>query len=119
MAVVLTYAASVPVVKIGRLAGQFAKPRSPTPRSATGPNCRPTAATRSTGWSSPPQARTPDPQRLVRACHYSAATLNLCRAFTPGGFADLRQVHAWNTDFVAVSRPASATRRWPGRSIAR
>ena len=50
-----------------------------------------------------PRARTPDPARLLRACHYSAATLNLCRAFTQGGYADLRQVHAWNTDFVAGS----------------
>ena len=53
--------------------------------------------------SSPPRRRTPDPQRLLRACHYSAATLNLCRAFTQGGYADLRQVHTWNTDFVAAS----------------
>ena len=103
MAVVLTYAASVPVVKIGRLAGQFAKPRSSAAETRNGvalPTYRGDAVN---GLEFTAQARTPDPQRMLRACHYSAATLNLCRAFTQGGYADLRQVHTWNTDFVAAS----------------
>ena len=103
MAVILTYAASVPVVKIGRLAGQFAKPRSSGTETRGGtalPTYRGDAVN---GLEFTAQARTPDPQRMLRACHYSAATLNLCRAFTQGGYADLRQVHTWNTDFVAAS----------------
>ena len=101
MAVVLTYGASMPVVKVGRMAGQYAKPRSSRPRSATASSCRPTAATRSTTSPSTPRPGMPDPRRLVRAYHTSSATLNLVRAFTKGGFADLRQVHEWNRGFVA------------------
>src|SRR6266568_2726427 len=100
MAVVLTYAASVPVVKIGRMAGQFAKPRSRATESRDGvelPVYRGDAVNR-VEFSR--QAREPDPRRLIDAYHYSAATLNLCRAFTTGGYADLQQVHAWNQDFV-------------------
>jgi 3-deoxy-7-phosphoheptulonate synthase len=103
MAVILTYAASVPVVKIGRLAGQFAKPRSSDTETRDGialPAYRGDAVN---GLEFTAEARAPDPQRMLRACHYSAATLNLCRAFTQGGYADLRQVHTWNTDFVAAS----------------
>jgi 3-deoxy-7-phosphoheptulonate synthase len=103
MAVVLTYAASVPVVKIGRLAGQFAKPRSSGAETRDGVELPAYRGDAVNGLEFTAQARTPDPQRMLRACHYSAATLNLCRAFTQGGYADLRQVHTWNTDFVAAS----------------
>jgi 3-deoxy-7-phosphoheptulonate synthase len=103
MAVILTYAASVPVVKIGRLAGQFAKPRSSAAETRDGVALPAYRGDAVNGLEFTAQARTPDPQRMLRACHYSAATLNLCRAFTQGGYADLRQVHAWNTDFVAAS----------------
>jgi 3-deoxy-7-phosphoheptulonate synthase len=103
MAVILTYAASVPVVKIGRLAGQFAKPRSQDTETRDGTELPVYRGDAVNGLEFTAEARTPDPQRLLRACHYSAATLNLCRAFTQGGYADLRQVHAWNTDFVASS----------------
>jgi 3-deoxy-7-phosphoheptulonate synthase len=103
MAVVLTYAASVPVVKIGRLAGQFAKPRSSAAETRNGVALPAYRGDAVNGLEFTAQARTPDPQRMLRACHYSAATLNLCRAFTQGGYADLRQVHTWNTDFVAAS----------------
>ena len=103
MAVILTYAGSVPVVKIGRLAGQFAKPRSQATEVRDGTELPVYRGDAVNGLEFTAEARTPDPQRLLRACHYSAATLNLCRAFTQGGYADLRQVHAWNTDFVAAS----------------
>jgi 3-deoxy-7-phosphoheptulonate synthase len=103
MAVILTYAASVPVVKIGRLAGQFAKPRSSATETRDGTELPAYRGDAINGLEFTAAARTPDPQRMLRACHYSAATLNLCRAFTQGGYADLRQVHTWNTDFVAAS----------------
>src|SRR5579859_7369153 len=102
MAVVLTYAASVPVVKIGRLAGQFAKPRSSSTETRDGIELPAYRGDAINGLEFTAEARTPDPWRMLRACHYSAATLNLCRAFTQGGYADLRQVHTWNTDFVAA-----------------
>ena len=103
MAVVLTYAASVPVVKIGRLAGQFAKPRSSVTETRGGTELPAYRGDAINGLEFTAAARAPDPHRMLRACHYSAATLNLCRAFTQGGYADLRQVHTWNTDFVAAS----------------
>ena len=103
MAVVLTYGSGVPVVKMGRIAGQFAKPRSaateiiggevlPVFRGHMVNDPAPTAA-----------ARIPDPERLLAAYNQSASTLNLLRAFTKGGFADLTQVHVWNQEFVASS----------------
>ncbi|MFZ2013808.1 MAG: 3-deoxy-7-phosphoheptulonate synthase class II [Nocardioides sp.] len=103
MAVVLTYAASVPVVKLGRLAGQYAKPRSSdleTREGVTLPAYRGDAVN---GFDFTPEARIPDPQRLLETYHSSASTLNLVRAFVTGGYADLRQVHTWNTDFVSHS----------------
>jgi 3-deoxy-7-phosphoheptulonate synthase len=103
MAVILTYAASVPVVKIGRMAGQFAKPRSSGTESIDGQDLPAYRGDAVNGLEYTAQSRIPDPARLLRACHYSAATLNLCRAFTQGGYADLRRAHAWNTDFVARS----------------
>jgi 3-deoxy-7-phosphoheptulonate synthase len=103
MAVVLTYAASVPVVKIGRMAGQFAKPRSKGDETRDGVTLPAYRGDIINGFDFTPEARTPDPERLLRAYHCAAVTLNLCRAFTQGGYADLRQVHAWNTDFVSGS----------------
>ena len=101
MSAVLTYGATLPVVKVGRIAGQFTKPRSePTERATALPSFRghmvhddaPTA-----------EARIPDPQRMVEGYNQSAQTLNLLRAFTKGGYADLTQVHLWNQEFVASS----------------
>jgi 3-deoxy-7-phosphoheptulonate synthase len=104
MAIVLSYSSGVPTVKVGRIAGQFAKPRSsdtevigdlelPSFRGHIVNDIAPTAA-----------ARVPDPERLLQAYHQSASTLNLLRAFVKGGFADLSQVHQWNQEFVASSR---------------
>ncbi|HXV57113.1 MAG TPA: 3-deoxy-7-phosphoheptulonate synthase class II [Gaiellaceae bacterium] len=103
MAAVLTYGATLPVVKVGRIAGQLAKARSSPTESVDGvelPSFRghmvhddaPTA-----------EARIPDPERMVQAYHHATATLNLLRAFTKGGFADLMRVHEWNQEFVASS----------------
>jgi 3-deoxy-7-phosphoheptulonate synthase len=103
MAVVLTYAASVPVVKIGRMAGQFAKPRSAATEVRDGVTLPVYRGDAVNALEFTAAARTPDPGRLLDAYHCSAATLNLCRAFASGGSADLRQVHAWNQDFVARS----------------
>jgi 3-deoxy-7-phosphoheptulonate synthase len=103
MAVVLTYAASVPVVKIGRMAGQFAKPRSRPTESRDGLELPAYRGEAVNGFEFTPEARRPDPERLLHAYNSAAVTLNLCRAFANGGYADLRQVHAWNQDFVAQS----------------
>jgi 3-deoxy-7-phosphoheptulonate synthase len=103
MALVLTYGASVPVVKIGRLAGQFAKPRSRPTEIRNGVELPAYRGDAINGFEFSAAARTPDPGRLLRAYHCSAVTLNLCRAFTTGGYADLHQAHAWNQDFVADS----------------
>jgi len=103
MAIVLTYAASVPIVKVGRIAGQYAKPRSDqheTRGATTLPVYRGDAVN---GHEFTEASRAPDPRRLLSTYHASAATLNLTRAFVSGGYADLRQVHAWNTDFVRTS----------------
>jgi 3-deoxy-7-phosphoheptulonate synthase len=103
MAVVLTYAASVPVVKIGRMAGQYAKPRSKPGEIRDGVELPAYRGDAVNGFDFTPESRRNDPQRLMRAYNSSAVTLNLCRAFSKGGYADLRQVHAWNQDFVAQS----------------
>ena len=104
MAVVLTYAASVPVVKLGRLAGQYAKPRSDDTETRDGLTLPAYRGDAVNGFEFTLESRTPDPQRLVEVYHSSAATLNLARAFVTGGYADLRQVHTWNTDFVRSSQ---------------
>ena len=103
MAVVLTYAASVPVVKLGRLAGQYAKPRSSDTETRDGVTLPAYRGDAVNGFAFTEQDRVPDPRRLVEVYHASAATLNLVRAFVTGGYADLRQVHTWNTDFVRSS----------------
>ena len=108
MAVVLTFGAGVPVVKMGRMAGQFAKPRSSD--TETQGDVDPAvaiAATSSTARNSRAEARIPDPARMEFAYFQSASTLNLLRAFASGGYADLHEVHRWNLDFVAHS-PVSA-----------
>ena len=103
MAVVLTYAAKVPVVKVGRLAGQYAKPRSSDLETRAGVTLPAYRGDAVNGFEFTPEARAHDPQRLVDVYNASAATLNLARAFVTGGYADLRQMHAWNTDFVRTS----------------
>jgi 3-deoxy-7-phosphoheptulonate synthase len=103
MAVVLTYGSGVPVLKVGRIAGQFAKPRS-SPTERVGGVEMPAFRGHIINDDIPiPSARVPDPQRMLRAYHQSASTLNLLRAFTKGGFADLSHVHSWNQEFVASS----------------
>ncbi|WP_104082051.1 class II 3-deoxy-7-phosphoheptulonate synthase [Cryobacterium sp. Y11] len=100
MAVVLTYGASMPVIKMGRMAGQFAKPRSSdfeTRGDVTLPAYRGDIVN---GYPFTAESREADPDRLVKAYHTAASTLNLIRAFTQGGFADLRQVHSWNQGFA-------------------
>ena len=103
MAAVLTYGASVPVVKVGRMAGQFAKPRSSHTETREGVTLSAYRGDMVNDFEFTQAARNPDPQRLVKAYHASSATLNLVRAFTTGGFADLRHVHDWNRGFVANS----------------
>jgi 3-deoxy-7-phosphoheptulonate synthase len=114
MAVVLTYAASVPVVKVGRMAGQFAKPRSAAAEVRDGVALPVYRGDAVNGLEFTAAARTPDPGRLLDAYHCSSVTLNLCRAFASGGYADLRQVHAWNQDFVASSPAGQRYERLAG-----
>ena len=103
MAVVLTYGAGLPVVKVGRIAGQFAKPRS-SPTEQIGDQVIDSFRGHMVNDDlAEASARVPDPRRLVTAYEQSVATLNLLRAFTKGGFADLSQIHAWNQEFVATS----------------
>ncbi|MFC6238774.1 class II 3-deoxy-7-phosphoheptulonate synthase [Longivirga aurantiaca] len=101
MAIVLTYGASLPVVKVGRMAGQYFKPRSKAVESRDGVEMTSYYGDGVNALPFQVDGRVPDPQRLVRSYHTASATLNLVRAFTQGGYADLRQVHAWNQDFVA------------------
>lgn len=103
MGAVLTYAGSVPVVKVGRIAGQYSKPRSKPTETRDGVTLPTYRGDSVNGFEFTEAARIPDPERLKRMYHASAATLNLVRAFTTGGYADLRQVHAWNQDFVKSS----------------
>ncbi|GAA4154279.1 3-deoxy-7-phosphoheptulonate synthase class II [Gryllotalpicola daejeonensis] len=117
MAVVLTYGASLPVIKVGRMAGQFAKPRSSdteTRGDVTLPAYRGDIVN---GYDFTPESRQADPARLVRGYHTAASTLNLIRAFTQGGFADLREVHSWNRGFA--ENPANARYEGMAREIDR
>ena len=103
MAIVMTYGGTMPIVKMGRVAGQFAKPRSDdneTKGDVTLPVYRGDIIN---GFDFTPESRIPDPQRMVRAYNQAAATLNLLRAFAQGGYADLQKVHSWNLDFVKDS----------------
>src|SRR5689334_13605358 len=103
MAAIMTYAGTTPVVKVGRIAGQFAKPRS-SPVETVGDVELPSFRGHMIHDDAPTaEARVPDPGRMVQGYHQAAATLNLLRAFTKGGFADLTRVHSWNQEFVATS----------------
>lgn len=103
MAIVLTYGASMPVVKMGRMAGQFAKPRSSdteTRGDVTLPAYRGDVVN---GFDFTEESRRPNPKRILEGYHMASATLNLVRAFTTGGFADIREVHQWNRGFAATA----------------
>jgi 3-deoxy-7-phosphoheptulonate synthase len=115
MAVVLTFGAACPVVKVGRMAGQFAKPRSAPTEEQNGVSLPAYRGDIVNGIEFEAEARKPDPQRLVRAYNQSAATLNLLRAFAQGGFADLHKVHRWNLDFVADSPQGHRYQELAGR----
>ncbi len=114
MAVVLTFGAAMPVVKVGRMAGQFAKPRSAPTETIDGVELPSYRGDIINGMEFNAEARMPDPERMVQAYSQSAATLNLLRAFAQGGYADLHQVHRWNLGFVGgqPARPR-ATGSWP------
>jgi 3-deoxy-7-phosphoheptulonate synthase len=103
MAVVLTFGAAMPVVKMGRLAGQFAKPRSSDVEKIGDTELPSYRGDIINGFDFTAEARVPDPQRLLQAYNQAAATLNLLRAFAQGGYADLHQVHRWNQGFVSRS----------------
>jgi 3-deoxy-7-phosphoheptulonate synthase len=106
MAVVLTYGASMPVIKVARMAGQYAKPRSKQTEVRDGVELPAYRGDAINDYTFDVALRVPDPRRLLRVYHSSSATLNLVRAFTKGGFGDLRHVHEWNRGFVAT--PANA-----------
>jgi 3-deoxy-7-phosphoheptulonate synthase len=115
MAVVLTFAGAKPVVKVGRMAGQFAKPRSEAVEvqgDVTLPSYRGDIIN---GMEFTPAARIPDPERLIKAYSQSAATLNLIRAFAGGGYADLRSVHRWTLGFVGDSPQGERYRKLADR----
>lgn len=101
MAVVLTFGGSIPVVKVGRMAGQFAKPRSDDSETRGEVSLPSYRGDIINGLDFTPETRIPDPERMMQVYHQSAATLNLLRAFAQGGYADLHKVHSWNLDFVA------------------
>jgi len=103
MSVVLMYGSGVPTVKVARIAGQFSKPRSAPTETRDGVTLPSFRGDTINDFAFDARARRPDPARLLRAYNQSAATLNLVRAFTKGGFADLTRVHAWNQEFVASS----------------
>ena len=103
MAIVLTFGASCPVVKVGRIAGQFAKPRSSDTETVDGVTLPSYRGDMINGTAFDAGSRTPNPERMVQAYNQAAATLNLLRAFAQGGYADLHKVHQWNLDFVADS----------------
>ncbi len=103
MAVVLTFGAACPVVKVGRFAGQFAKPRSSATETIDGVTLPSYRGDIINGMDFTAEARVPDPYRMIQAYSQAAATLNLLRAFAQGGYADLTQVHLWNQGFVARS----------------
>jgi 3-deoxy-7-phosphoheptulonate synthase len=103
MAVVLTYAGKCPIVKVGRMAGQFAKPRSAGMETIDGIELPSYRGDIINGIEFSEQARVPDPERLLQVYNQSASTMNLLRAFAQGGFSDLHQVHQWNLDFLNSS----------------
>ena len=106
MAVVLTFGAAVPIVKLGRMAGQFAKPRSASTETIDGIELPSYRGDMVNGMAFTPEEREPDPERFIQAYNQSAATLNLLRAFSQGGYADLQKVHQWTLGFVGDSAQA-------------
>ncbi|MDD3288446.1 MAG: 3-deoxy-7-phosphoheptulonate synthase class II [Alphaproteobacteria bacterium] len=100
IAIVLTFGGATPVVKIGRIAGQFAKPRSDENETRDGVTLPSYRGDIINGMDFTPESRKPDPERMVQVYNQSAATLNLLRAFAQGGYADLNEVHMWNLDFI-------------------
>lgn len=100
MAVVLTYGAAMPIVKMGRMAGQFAKPRSSDEETRDGVTLPAYRGDIVNGYEFTAESRQADPNRILQGYHTAASTLNLIRAFTQGGFADLREVHSWNRGFA-------------------
>lgn len=111
MAVVLTYSLGTPVVKVARMAGQFAKPRSDDMETKDGQSLPVYRGDMVNAMGFSPLERTPDPERMVQVYNQSAATLNLMRAFAQGGYADLHKVHGWNLDFVAQSAQSEQYQR--------
>lgn len=107
MAAVLTFAKKLPVVKIGRMGGQFAKPRSKDTESRDGEELPSYRGDIINGFEFTKEARVPDPKRMERAYVQSVSTLNLLRAFSQGGYADLHHIHQWNLDFVEKSGQSS------------
>ncbi|TPG12843.1 class II 3-deoxy-7-phosphoheptulonate synthase [Sphingomonas oligophenolica] len=103
MAVVLTYASKLPVVKVGRMAGQFAKPRSTPTETIDGEELPSYRGDNVNDIAFTPAGRAPDPERMIRGYNQSAATLNLLRAFAQGGYANLQEVHRWTHDFMGRS----------------
>ncbi len=103
MAVTMTYGGSLPVIKVGRIAGQFAKPRSSDMETRDGAELPSYRGDNINGLDFTPESRRPDPERLIRAYHQASSTLNLLRAFAHGGYADLQRVQAWNLEFVQGS----------------
>src|SRR6476646_730095 len=118
MAAVRTYGSMLPVVKLGRIAGQFVKPRSSPTELVDGIELPSFRGHMVHGDEPNAAARAFDPARMVQGYHQSASTLNLLRSFTKGGFADLTKVHLWNQEFVAWSpeastwRPSATCTRW-------
>jgi len=120
MAVVMTYAGGLPVVKVGRLGGQFAKPRSSDTETINDVTLDSYRGDIINGVEFTAEARTPDPERMLKAYNQSASTLNLLRAFASGGLADLHQVHKWNLDFAhqgEVSKKYEALAQDIGKSL--
>ncbi len=115
MAVVLTFGAACPVVKVGRMAGQFAKPRSAPTEVKDGVELPSYRGDIVNDMAFTAEARAPNPERLVQGYNQSAATLNLLRAFAQGGFADLHKVHRWNMDFVKASPQGARYEEMSGR----
>lgn len=115
MAIVMTFAAGCPVVKVGRMAGQFAKPRSSGSETIDGVTLPAYRGDIVNGIGFDVASRVPDPERLMQAYHQATASLNLLRAFAQGGFADLHQVHQWNLDFIANSALAEKYQQLAGR----
>ena len=106
MAVVLTFASGKPVVKVGRLAGQFAKPRSSDVEEQNGVTLPSYRGDMVNDMAFSEACRVPDPERMVQVYNQSASTLNLLRAFAQGGYADLHEVHRWNLEFVSSGEQA-------------